>query len=314
MTQVKPHTQHDVSEDLIASVDLVASGGEDIFPAKPNLSFVAKGIIFGEGPVWDKRSEQLFFSDICGDAIYRWKPGSEAEEILAPTDHANGMTLDQEGRLVVCGWGGRTVFRFEKDGTLKTLAALWQGKKLNSPNDIVVKSDGMIYFTDPPGGMYNVGHVGSDIQRYQEYQPVFRMAPDGSQLSIVTTDFVYPNGLCFSPDEKILYVNCSRERLIRCYDVQADGSVKNGRIFYKYEQPEHGNPDGIKCDVQGRVWCTGPGGILVHNPNGDLVARLRMKGHPTNFCFGSNDWKTIYITMLGSVTQMRVNVAGVPSW
>jgi gluconolactonase len=314
VTHARPHTNHDVSKDLIASVDLIAPGGEGIFPVTPELSFVAKDIIFGEGPVWDKRNKVLNFVDICGDNIWRWKPGSDAEEILNPSDHANGMTLDKEGRLVVCGWGGRTMFRFEKDGTLKTLATHFEGRKLNSPNDVVVKSDGTIYFTDPPGGLFNVGHIGMDSQRYQEVQPVFRMSPDGKELKIVTTDFVYPNGLCFSPDEKILYINCSRERVIRAYDVQPDGSVKNGRVFYKYTQPEHGNPDGIKCDVEGRVWCTGPGGIVVHNPNGNLVARLRMHGHATNFCFGGDDWKTLFITMVGSVTQMRVNVAGVASW
>jgi gluconolactonase len=224
------------------------------------------------------------------------------------------MCLDLENRLVVAGWGGRTVFRRETDGTWKTLADRWEGMKLNSPNDIVVKSDGSIWFTDPPGGLLNVGMVGHDVQRYLETQPVFRITPDGKTMTVITEDNVYPTGLCFSPDEKILYVNCSRERVIRAYDVKPDGTVGKARVFYQYTGPERGVPDGMKCDVGGNVWCTAPGGIWVHDPSGKPIVRIKTPGHhPTNIAFGDDDWKTLYITMIGSVTRTRVNIAGVPS-
>ncbi len=155
-----------------------------------------------------------------------------------------------------------------------------------------MKSDGSIWFTDPLGGLFNVGMVGDDLQRYLDKQPVFRISPDGKEMTLVTDDIVYPNGLCFSPDEKMLYVNCSRERLIRVYDVKADGSVGKGRLFYQYTGPERGVPDGMKCDVAGNVWCTGPGGICVHDPAGKVLVRIKTPGHhPTNIACGDDDWK-----------------------
>jgi gluconolactonase len=161
----------------------------------------------------------------------------------------------------------------------------------------------------------NVGMVGDDLQKYHDIQPVYRISPDGKERSIVTTDFVYPNGLCFSPDEKLLYVNCSRERLIRVYDVKDGGAVGPARLFHQYTGTERGVPDGIKCDVDGRVYCTGPGGIWVHNPDGSVVARLTTGSyHSTNIAFGDDDWRTFYITMIGCVARIRLNTPGVPSW
>jgi gluconolactonase len=313
MAQKAKIPPHDVSKDLKADLDMLAPGAERITGAQISLELIAKDIIFGEGPVWDKRKQQFFFTDIVGDTIWKWAPGTGLEVLLRPTVHANGMTIDLEGRIIVAGWGGRTVFRFEKDGSRTTLAADYEGKKLNSPNDIVVKSDGAVYFTDPPGGMLNVGHTGDDLQRYLDYSGVFRISPDG-KMRLVNSEYVYPNGLCFSPDEKSIYVNCSRERLIRVYDVRPDGGLANGRLFYRYSGSERGNPDGMKCDVEGNVYCTGPGGIWIHSPDGGVLARLKMGGHPTNFAFGDADWKTLYITMMGSVVRTRWNIPGVPFW
>ena len=295
-------------------IDMKAPGAERVVGTNPPLDIIARDIIFGEGPVWDARNQQFFFTDIIGDTIWKWQPGGRLEPMLKPSVKANGLALDLEYRLLVAGWGGRTVFRFEKDGSLKTLASRWEGKKLNSPNDIVVKSDGSIWFTDPPGGLLNVGMVGDDLQRYLDVQGVFRISPDGKEMTLVTDDFVYPNGLCFSPDEKLLYVNCSRERLIRVYDVKPDGSVGKGRLFHRYTSPERGVPDGMKCDVEGNVYCTGPGGIYVHDTAGNVLARVKTSGHhPTNFAWGDDDWRSLYITMIGSVVRTRLNVPGVPS-
>jgi gluconolactonase len=305
---------HASLEHLRIEVDLCEAGWERIVARNPAFEVVAQDIIFGEGPVWDARGGALYFTDIIGDTIWKWTPGSGQEAILRPSAKANGLCLDLERRLVVAGWGGRTVFRREHDGSWTTLAERWKGMKLNSPNDIVVKSDGTVWFTDPPGGLFNVGMVGTDIQRYLDTQPVFRIASDGETLSAVCEDNVYPNGLCFSPDEKILYVNCSRERLIRAYDVSADGTVSGSRIFHRYTGPERGVPDGMKCDLQGNVWCTAPGGIWVHDPSGKPIVRIKTPGHhATNIAFGDADWKTLYITLIGSVIRMRVEIAGVPS-
>ncbi|MES2561212.1 MAG: SMP-30/gluconolactonase/LRE family protein [Pseudomonadota bacterium] len=299
---------------VTVELDMAAPDAQRVLGTTFDVETIAPNIIFGEGPVWDSRGNQLYFVDIVGDAIWKWKPGGSPECIMKPSAKANGLALDAEGRVVVCGWSGRTVFRIEHDGSVTTLAHQWQGKKLNSPNDIVVHSNGWIYFTDPPGGLLNVAMVGADLQKYHDIQPVFRVSPDGKELKIVTTDFVYPNGLCFSPDEKLLYVNCTRERLIRVYDMQDDGSVGPGRLFYQYDHPDRGNPDGLKCDVDGRVYCTGPGGVWVHNPDGTVVGRLKTPGHhSTNIGFGDADWRGLYITMIGSVVRIRLNTPGVPS-
>jgi gluconolactonase len=294
-------------------IDMKAAGAERVADGNLPWETIAKDILFGEGPVWDKRTKQFFFTDIVGDTIWKWKPGAGQEVVLEPSAHANGMCFDLEGRLLIAGWGGRTVFRFEKDGSRKTLASRYEGKKLNSPNDVVVRSDGQIYFTDSPGGMLNVGMVGDDLQKYLDIQGVFRISTDG-KLHLVTDDFVYPNGLCFSPDEKVLYVNCTRERLIRAYDVKADGTVGKGRLFHQYTGTERGNPDGMKCDIEGNVYCTGPGGIWAHRPDGSVLLRLKLGGHATNFGFGDDDWRSLYITMIGSVTRTRLKIPGVQGW
>ena len=301
--------------EVKVEMDMAAPDAEQVLGKKFDVEITHPGVIFGEGPVWDTRTKTLYYVDICGDTIWKWKPGGKPQSIMKPSNFANGMQTDLEGRLVVCGWGGRTMFRLDTDGkNVTTLMTEWEGKKLNSPNDIVVKSDGTIWFTDPPGGLLNVGMVGQDLQKYHDIQPVYRISPDGKDRKIVTTDFVYPNGLCFSPDEKLLYVNCSREKLIRVYDVKDDSTVGPARLFHQYTSPERGVPDGIKCDVDGRVYCTGPGGIWVHNTDGSVVARLKTPGwHPTNMCFGDDDHKTMYITFIGCIARIRLNTAGVPS-
>lgn len=305
---------HGSLDELTVEIDMLAPGVERIVGEHPPLDIIARDITFGEGPVWDGRDKQLFFTDIIGDTIWKWKPSSGLEVVMKPSAHADGLALDLERRVVVAGWGGRAVFRIEKDGTRTTLADRWQGKKLNSPNDIVVSSDGAIWFTDPVGGLFNVGMVGDDLQRYNDKQPVFRISPDGKQMTLVTDEIVYPNGLCFSPDETLLYVNCSRERLIRVFDVKPGGAVGKGHLFYQYSGPERGVPDGMKCDSEGNVYCTGPGGIFVHDPSGNVLARIRTPGHhPTNFAWGDDDWRSLYITNIGSVVRTRVNVPGVPS-
>jgi gluconolactonase len=304
-----------MSADAVTiELDMAAPGAERVLGRRFEVDVIAKDVIFGEGPVWERRSKTLWFTDIIGDTIWKWKPNARAEAVLKPSRKANGMTTDLEGRIVVAGWGGRTVFRFEKDGSVTTLATEWQGKKLNSPNDIVVKSDGSIYFTDPPGGLLNVGMVQDDLQKYLDIQGVYRIFPNG-RIALVTDDFVYPNGLCFSPDEKLLYVNCSRERLIRVYPLNDDGTLGSGKVFHQYTGTERGNPDGMKCDVDGRVYCTGPGGIWVHEPDGTVLARLKTPGHhPTNFAFGGDDWRSFFITFIGCVGGTRLATEGVGPW
>jgi gluconolactonase len=292
--------------------DMTAAGFERIMPQHTPLDRIAYGLQFGEGPVWNARQGSLLWVDIVGDTIWKWTPGKGAEIFLRPSGKANGMTYDRQGRLVVAGWASRTVWRMEPDGSIVTLASRYQGKKINTPNDIVAKSDGAIYWTDPPMAMYIPGMAGDDVQRYLDFIGVFRLSPDGSTLTPVVDDFVNPNGLAFSPDESLLYINDTSRRHIRVFEVQPDGTLRNGQVFYEARGDESGNPDGMKVDTEGNVYCTGPGGIHVIDPRGNLLGRMKIPGHVTNMAWGGADWRYLYITTRDSVYRVRLQVAGIP--
>jgi gluconolactonase len=294
-------------------IDMAAPGFERIVPRSSEMEVIAGDLQFGEGPVWNKRTGEFFWVDIIGDTIWKWKRGVGRTVVMRPSYKADGMTFDQQGRLVVAGWSWRRVWRMEKDGSIQTLCSQFDGQKLNSPNDIVVKSDGSIYFTDPSGGLYNVEMQGEDVQRYLDYHAVFRIAPDG-KTTIAVKDFTYPNGLAFSSDEKLLYINDTRENLIKVYDVNPDGTVGNGRLFAKLVGPEAGVADGMKIDVEGNVYCTGPAGIQVFAPDGKLLGRIKIPGHATNLGFGDDDWRALYVTTYTSVFRIPLGVAGLPVW
>lgn len=295
-------------------IDLAAPGLARIVGDDPPLDRIAHGLLFGEGPVWDRRQGQLYWTDIIGNTVWRWQPGTGKSLVLSPSGHANGMTFDREGRIVVAGWSSRTIWRFEHDGSITTVAAKYRGLKFNSPNDIVVKSDGAIYWTDSAGGLIIPGMVAEDTQRYLDVMGVYRLAPDGREVTLVAADCTYPNGLAFTPDEKVLYVNDSRDMLIRAFDVQPDGSLGPGRLFHKFTQPESGVADGMKVDVEGNVYCTGPGGVHVIDPHGRTLGRLKVPGHSTNLAWGDDDWQSLYVTTFNSVYRTRVRVPGVPVW
>ena len=294
-------------------VDIRAPGLKRIIGSDPPLDQIAHGMHFGEGPVWDRRLKRFLWVDIIGDSIFEWTPGVGKKTLIHPSSHANGLTFDREGRLVVAGWSARTIWRVEKDGSLVTIASRYQGKKFNSPNDIVVRSDGSVYWTDSAGGLVIPGMVGDDMQRQLDIQGVFCFTPQG-EVKLVVEDTTYPNGLCFSPDESILYVNDTRLGLIRAFDVNADGSVRNPRVFHKLTGTEPGVADGMKVDQEGNLYCTGPGGIHIMDKSGNLLGRLLIPGHNTNLAWGEDDWRTLFVTTYHSVFRTRLEIPGVPVW
>ena len=291
---------------------MAAPGLAGVVDKETPLDRIHHGLGFGEGPVWDHVGKQLYFVDIVGDTIWKWVPTLGAEIVMRPSGKANGMTYDKEHRIVVAGWGERTVWRFEPDGVINTLASHYDGKKLNSPNDVVVKSDGAIYFTDSEGGLVNAAHGGQDVQRYLDVQGVYRLSPDQSELMLATGDVYYPNGLAFSPDECRMYVNDSRKGLIHVFDVDTSGELRNGRLWYEMVGEEPGIADGMKVDVEGNVYCTGPAGIHVIDPSGQLMGRLKIPGHSTNLAWGGEDWRTLYVTTYTSVYRTRLKIPGIP--
>jgi sugar lactone lactonase YvrE len=267
---------------------------------------VAGGFEFTEGPVWVPDG-YLLFSDIPASTIYRWTPGSVSAEVFrAPSGRSNGLTLDREGRLLACEHD-RRLSRTEGDGSVVTLAERYEGKRLNSPNDVVVRSDDSIYFTDPPYGLPR-----QEEGRELDFNGVYRLAPDGA-LTLLDDSFDRPNGLAFSPDERVLYVDDSRRGHIRAFDVQADGMLSNGRVFAELREPgEQGVPDGMKVDVRGNVFCTGPGGIWVLDAAGEPLGVIRVPEVPANLAWGDDDLKTLYITARTGLYRLRVRTGGAP--
>jgi gluconolactonase len=278
----------------------------EILPEKLEVEQVATGFGFTEGPIWC--GDYLLFSDIPRNRIICLRMFSDGPEVTTfrrPSGNSNGLTLDRSGRLITCESSTRRVTRTEVDGSISVLAERYQGKRMNSPNDVVVKSDGSIYFTDP------FTLFGENAQPKElDFNGVYRIAPDGEMVPIVD-DNIMPNGLAFSPDESVLYINDTRKRHIRAFGVNEDGSIGNGRVFIEMHGEEPGAPDGMKVDQRGNVYCTGPGGIWIIEPGGKCLGVLTLPEVPFNFAWGDADWKTLYVTARTSVYRLRLSAVGI---
>jgi sugar lactone lactonase YvrE len=260
---------------------------------------ILTGFQFTEGPVWVPDGF-LLFSDIPADTIYKYEPGQGKEVFMKPSGHSNGLTLDKQGRLLICEHD-RQVSRLEKDGPKKSLATSYSGNRLNSPNDIVVKSDEAIYFTDPPFGLQDRS-VGKEL----DFSGVYRLEQDGT-LSLLESSLELPNGLAFSPDESILYVDDSNSGNVYAFNVTGEGLLEDKRIFASV-----GNKggDGMKTDIEGNILVTGPDGINVFNPEGHMLGVIECPETPANIAWGDNDYKTLYITARTSLYSIRVKTGG----
>lgn len=279
-----------------------------IVPKGAELEKLAAGFIFTEGPVWDAASGCLFFSDIPDNKIRKWTPGKGVEIFREPSGKSNGLTLDKQGRLIACEHANRRVSRTEKDGTVVTIADRYEGKRLNSPNDVVVKSDGSIYFTDPPYGLD--ARLGALGEKELPFQGVYFLSPDGERLTLLVDDFEKPNGLAFSPDESLLYVDDTDRAHVRAFDVNPDGGISNGRVFAELKGDEAGNVDGMKVDSEGNVYVTGPGGVSIYDSSGEKLGRIDVPEVAANIAWGDDDWKTLYITSSTSVHRIRLGIKG----
>lgn len=266
-------------------------------------TLVASGFQFTEGPLWHPDG-YLVFSDIPADTIYRLESDHTCSPWRRPSGHANGLTCTPDGRLVACEHGNRRVSIEGPEGEPISLASHYGQARLNSPNDVVARSDGSVYFTDPPYGI-------TEDQRELPHNGVYRVTPDG-EIELVVSDMGRPNGLAFSPDEKLLYIDDSERRQIRIYQVQPEGNLVGGRIWVDMSSPDTGSPDGMKVDRDGNVYCTGPGGIWVFDPDATCLGILRGPEQPANLAFGDADLCTLYITARTSVYSLRVLVPGLP--
>ena len=219
------------------------------------------------------------------------------------------MTYDKQGRLIAWEHANRRVSRTEADGTVVTIASHYEGKRLNSPNDIVVKSDGSIYFTDPPYGL--TADFGVEGESELGFQGVYRLSADSQELALLIDDFDRPNGLCFSPDESILYINDTNRMHIRAFDVQSNGTIANGRVFAE-EEGDEGKPDGMKVDAHGNVYVTGPGGIWIFDSAGEHLGIINVPERTANLAWGGDDWRTLFITASTSIYCVQCKISGIP--
>lgn len=290
-----------------------------VIPADAKLERLATGLGLLEGPVWSPQG-YLLFSDMRSHLIYRWTPSGDLSAFRAhavyaaegyqarPRSGPNGLAFDKEGRLTICEHGNRRVTRLEKDGSLTVLAERYQGKRLNSPNDLVYRSDGLIYFTDPPSGLPG---GSSDPQRELPYDGVFLLFE--GKLQLVIEELRGPNGLALSADEKHLYVSGSdlQKAVVVRYKISANGTLSRGEIFFDAAPfVRAGYLDGMKVDVRGNLYVVSSSGILIISPTGKHLGTIKGPGELTNVAWGDDDGRTLYITAQGELYRLRLGVAG----
>jgi gluconolactonase len=286
---------------------------QQILGPNPTLKLLADGLAFAEGVCWVPHLNKVIVSDIPNDRIVSWGESEGSGIYREPSGRANGNTVDREGRVISCLTKGRTVVREEYDGSLTTLAESYNGGKLTSPNDVAVKSDGSIWFTDPDYGFLDstVGHADS---LEQDRNRVFRIDPDTLELSVVSEDFDKPNGITFSPDESVLYVGDTgrthgefRAHNLMAFDV-VGATLENPRVFAEVDP---GVPDGFRADIDGNIWVASGDGVQVFNPNGDLLGKIHTPEVAANLSFGGmSDNQTLFIGATSSIWSIELNIAG----
>jgi gluconolactonase len=296
-----------------------------ILPPSATIEKLADGFLFTEGPVWIPRTAttegHLLFSDPNANTIYRWAPDGQVSVFRTKSGYAgvdvgeygqpgsNGLTLDREGRLTINQHGNRRVVRLEKTGALTVLADRYQGKRLNSPNDLVYRSDGALYFTDPPFGLPK---FFDDPRKELPFSGVFCLI--NGELKLVSTDLAGPNGLVFSPDERYLYVGNwdPQKKVVMRYEVRPDGSLANGQVFFDMTNaPGEDALDGIKVDQRGNLYVSGPGGLWILSPEGQHLGTLKGPEHPHNLAWGDDDGRMLYLTAQTGLYRIRLGIPGV---
>lgn len=282
--------------------DLVDEGAE--------LVKAATGFMFTEGPIWHPKDGYLLFSDMPGDVRRKYTPDGTVIEVANPSNKCNGMTYDADLNLIVCEHVTSALIMETTGGERVVLASHFEGKELNSPNDVCVGSNGSIYFSDPWYGRFPV--FGIERPRDLGFQGVYRIPPGGELELVVDRDeYEMPNGLCFSPDESLMYINDTPRALIDVYDVNDDGTLSNGRRFAENIGSgviEEGIPDGMKCDENGNIWVTGPGGVWVIGSDGERLGTILVPENVGNLTWGDDDWHTLYMPSSTSLYTIRTKV------
>ncbi|HEX3236997.1 MAG TPA: SMP-30/gluconolactonase/LRE family protein [Gaiellaceae bacterium] len=287
----------------------------ELVDANAEVEQLGTGFTFTEGPIWNPSGNFLLFSDMPGDTRRRWDEQSGVTEVAKPSNKGNGMTLDAEGRLIVCEHVTSSVVRINPDGTgggREVLASHYEGKELNSPNDVIVHSSGAIYFSDPTYGRMPV--FGVEREQELDFQGVYRIPPGGGDPQLLADDFVQPNGLCFSPDESLLYINDTDRAHIRVFDTEDDGSISKGRVLADgigTGDLESGElVDGMKCDEHGNVWVTGPKGVWIFTPSGEYLGIVEIPEGVGNLHWGGPGWSWLFVPATTSLYRVATKTRG----
>jgi len=335
-TQPAPEPQQakPAEEPALGTVVRVDPALDAIVPANARIEKLVGGFAFTEGPVWDRQVGGLLFSDIPQNVIHKWTPDGQVTIFRKPAGYdgsdaptgafigSNGLTLDRQQRLIICEHGNRRLTRLEPDGKLTVLAAAYQGKRLNSPNDAVCKSDGSVYFTDPPYGLVK---LNDDPKKELDFNGVYRFK-DG-KLDVLHRELTFPNGLAFAPDEQHLYVANSdpSKKIWMKFEVQSDDSLGPPSLFFDASSStEEGLPDGMKVDSAGNLYCTGPGGVWIFSPAGKHLGTIKPPEVPANCHWGpytqkdpagqiqtSAEWNTLYMTARTGLYRIRLSIEGI---
>lgn len=284
----------------------------DVIGDQAALERLGTGFDFTEGPIWHPIEKHLTFSDMPGDHMRRWYPDGRIDTFRKPSNMANGNAYDAEGRMLTCEHATSRVTRTEPDGAVTILATHYQGQELNSPNDIVVRRDGVIYFTDPSFG--RMAYFGVEREQELDCQGVYAVTPDGAAITQIADDFAQPNGLCFSSDHRRLFVNDTERCHIRAFDLTEEGRVSGGEVWIDVTGEAEGHPDGMKIDSQGHLYCTGPGGIHVIAPDKTCLGVILMQEMTANFTWGEDDLMSLFCTSSTSLYRTRVKTPGLPSF
>ena len=269
---------------------------------------LATGFDFTEGAMWNHVEDYLIFSDMPGNIMRKWTNERGIEVFREPSNMANGNYYDLQGRLLTCEHSTSRVTRTERDGSITVLATHYDGKELNSPNDIVVKSDGSIYFTDPSFG--RMEYYGVEREQELDWRGVYHLSPGSGELTLLVDDFDQPNGLTFSLDESLLFINDTMRAHIRVFDVNDDGTISNGRVWADVTGERDGLADGMKVDTGGYLYTTGPGGVQVFAPDATCLGTIYVPQGVTNFTWGDDDLRSLYINAGTSLYRTRVKVPG----
>ena len=283
-----------------------------LIPADAAIETISDNHVFTEGPLWDAHEKRLLFSDIPANSMYVWKDGQKKAEVFRhPSGFSNGLTFNRQGDLIVCEHNTRAIIISKDFETYDVIASTYQGKKLNSPNDVIAANDGTILFSDPIYGLQE--GMGGPAEAEIDYQGVYLLPAGGGEVQLISDSFERPNGLAFSPDEKLLYVNDTVRQHIRVFEVGPNWQFSGGQVWAElWDEGKVGRPDGMKIDAQGNVYCVGPDGIWIFNPESDLIGRIHLPEKTSNMAWGDDDLSSLFITCSTKVFRIRTLTKGIP--